>query len=747
MRRVTIRVLRLTLVDYVSWTDRGAAFAQSPTFLAMPHRTVWTAGQMSPRAEKEFAANGQPVHEGTEPWRNERMLVSHVLKGQYFFVMAVTTIFVKASRKAGTRALVVLALIMGACSTPVGIQRVGTREAHYLLTANVLSSGTPSTYSLQVLARQDLGEQFEIDPEGALATLHARLQSMLTQDPRLLSDPLFALAELSFLHAEQLKQHHAAQREQCRTQKGKVCPPEDRKAAEKGRAYYLAAAVYAYALLFPEDQEGVPLDPSDPRLRLTYDLYNRGLAEGLASADGKEVVLRSGQYPLPFGTLEITDTTAAFSWAGYPLEHFVPAANLEVRGLRNRYRQAGIGAPLAASLAGTETALSTGSNRIPLRLKVPVTTFLRLDRPRAQLQSNVLHGQLELYALGLVDTVLVDGHPRPLEFEPTVALAYTLEVSQVYELEIAGFLRETLRNFIPQSRTQDGLFFMQPPSVDRIPLVLVHGTASSPARWAELINELVGDPRLRSHYQIWLFIYDTGNPVGFSAGRLRQALENVVHELDPEGRAPALQQMVVIGHSQGGLLTKLTAIDSGTRFWDDISTTPLDQLTIEPETKELLRRSLFFTPLPFVKRVIFISTPQRGSYQAALRLGRLSSWLVNLPADLSKRTLSVVTQNQDKMLVQKMQKLPTSVDNMDPSSPFIKTLASIPVAEGVTAHSIIPVLGGGPIANGDDGIVKYESAHIEGVASELVVRYGHSVQSHPKAIEEIRRILLEHLQE
>ena len=333
--------------------------------------------------------------------------------------------------------------------------------------------------------------------------------------------------------------------------------------------------------------------------------------------------MASGPRPLPFGTLEIESTAATFSWAGYPLEHFVPTANLEVRGLRNRYRQAGIGAPLAASLAGTATASGPGANRIPLQLKVPVTAFLRLDHPRAQLRSGVLHGQLELYAPERAETVTVNGRERPLEYEPTAALAYTLEGSRAYAFEITGFMREALRSYIPQSRTQDGLFFLAPPRVDRIPLVLVHGTASSPARWAELINELAADPRIRPYYQIWLFIYDTGNPVAYSGGRLRQALENVVHELDPEGKAPALQRMVVIGHSQGGLLTKLTAIDSGTRFWDNISKTPLDQLTIEPETKELLHRSLFFTPLPFVKRVIFISTPHRGSFQAALRMGRL----------------------------------------------------------------------------------------------------------------------------
>jgi hypothetical protein len=44
-----------------------------------------------------------------------------------------------------------------------------------------------------------------------------------------------------------------------------------------------------------------------------------------------------------------------------------------------------------------------------------------------------------------------------------------------------------------------------------------------------------------------------------------------------------------------------------------------------------------------------------------------------------------------------------------------------------------------------DGVVAYESAHIEGVASELVVRSGHSTQSHPETIEEVRRILREHV--
>lgn len=630
------------------------------------------------------------------------------------------------------------------CSTPVGITRVGTKEAHQLLTVSALSAGTPSQFSLQVLSRNDLLAQFEDDPAAALAALHARLLS--TTDDNQLNNRLFALAELSFLYAEN-QSPQPTQDYQCLAYKGRPCPQEQLpRETKQPHAYYLAAAVYAYAFLFPDDPQSTPLDPADPRLRLAYDLYNRGLTEGLATADEKEVILASGRHRLPFGVLDITFASADFTWGGYPLEYFVPTVDLAVRGLRNRYRWPGIGAPLAASLVQTTAAPAvSGANRIPPRLKVPVTAFLRLDAPRRSLTTGTVRGQLELYTPNQVETVNINGQERPLEFDSSAALAYTLEGSQAYDFEISGFLRDAFKTYFPQMRTQDGLFFLHPPRPDRIPLVLVHGTASSPARWAEVVNELEGDPRLRDRYQIWLFIYETGNPIAYSGGRLRQALQQVVRELDPEDKAPALHRMVVIGHSQGGLLTKLTAIDSGTRFWDNVSKVPLDDLTMESETRELFRRSLFVTPLPFVKRVVFISTPHRGSYVAGLRLGRIASWLVTLPGDLTQRTLTTLTQNQDKLLTQQLAKLPTSIDNMNPSHPFIKTLASIPVANGITAHSIIAVQGDGPVETGGDGIVKYESAHIEGVESELVVRFGHSVQGHPKALEEVRRILIEHL--
>src|SRR5262245_48974943 len=89
-------------------------------------------------------------------------------------------------------------------------------------------------------------------------------------------------------------------------------------------------------------------------------------------------------------------------------------------------------------------------------------------------------------------------------------------------------------------------------------------------------------------------------------------------------------------------------------------------------------------------------------------------------------------------------RIPTPVENMWPGKPLIRSRATIPVAPGVPAHSIIAVKGDGPPEKGNDGVVAYESAHVDGVESELVVRSDHSVQGNPQAIEEVRRILLLH---
>ena len=611
-----------------------------------------------------------------------------------------------------------LALLVSGCSTPVGVKHVDIQAGYRIHNENALSAEQPSEPSKMVLRRLGLLDRFDAEPGKVLAELH---QGMGRAGD---DDRLFALAELSFLHAD-------------RTQ---------------DRAYFLASAVYAWALMFPDDAAATRLKPSDPRFRLTYDLYNQAVAKGLRitrgeGADKDEVRLEPGIHKLPFGTMEVTLDESGLTWGGYRLDHLIPTATLDVRGFRNRYISPGLGAPMAASLAEEQASGKvSGAKRIGPRTKVPVTTLLRFGDARADLASGQVRGRIEVYAADQASTVMVEGREQPLESDPTATLAYQLEGSPIYDMEITGFFRGgILSNLKLHDQARDGLVMMQPYRPGKIPVVLVHGTASSPVRWAELVNELDGDPQIRERFQIWLFIYDSGNPIPYSAGRLRTALTNTLSELDPVGKDPALRRMVVIGHSQGGLLAKLTAIDTGTRYWDRVSSKPFDEIQVSPENRELLKQSLFFTPLPFVERVVFVATPHHGAMMAAWQwVTGLAARLVTLPVTLVGGLAQLAAVTDDEKVAAALRRPVTAIDNMNPNHPSIQLLASIPVASRIKAHSIIAVEGDGPKEEGDDGVVAYKSAHIEEAVSELVVRSGHSCQGKPEVIEEIRRILLDH---
>ena len=254
----------------------------------------------------------------------------------------------------------IIALFVSACATPVGVTRLDEQAAHRELTANVLSTGKPSEYSTQLLERQALGERFDQNPERILAELNSGLGRI---DER---DRLFALSELSFAYAEE----------------------------SGNRSYYLASATYAYAFLFPPEHTDAP-GQYDPRLRLAVDLYNRGIALGLATNDGKEVDLSARQLSLPFGSLDLAVNAKGFSYGGYHLTKFVSLADLKVRGLRNTYRRAGIGAALSARVEPSPG--STANRWIPPTAKVPITAFVRFDDPRRAMSDGRLHGTVELY--------------------------------------------------------------------------------------------------------------------------------------------------------------------------------------------------------------------------------------------------------------------------------------------------------------------------------------------------------------
>jgi hypothetical protein len=205
--------------------------------------------------------------------------------------------------------------------------------------------------------------------------------------------------------------------------------------------------------------------------------------------------------------------------------------------------------------------------------------------------------------------------------------------------------------------------------------------------------------------------------------------------------------MVIIGHSQGGLLTKLAATDTGERIIRDVTGKGLKELDLTPEQRELIRQRAVFKALPFVKRVIFISTPHRGSFLAGDIVRNLVRRLVFLPVDIVKQTVLLGKALAAAKVPEEWRSSGnrTSIDSMSPKNPSLLALAEIPLAPGVKGHSIIAVQGEGELTELNDGVVEYKSAHVGYVDSEFIVKSGHSCQGHPLTIEEVRRILLLHL--
>ncbi len=598
-----------------------------------------------------------------------------------------------------TTVLAGLTILAGCATSPVGVKRMAPRAVAQALTASVLTEGTASIATRNVLHRRGLYDAFAKSPARTLAELH---RIAVTEDD---NDTYFALAELSFLHAEKTRD----------------------------RRYAIMAAIYAWSFLFGGDRP----DAFDPRLRVAADLYNRGLTQGLEESQKRGVVIAGNTFKLPIGDLLVRFDPTTLDWNGRHLRDFVPVAELEVNGLNNRFRTAGIGAPLAAGAGATN--VDSVNDFLAPRLKTPVTALVRIEDVRKQLARGRIEATLELHTDPNVERVRIGNQEVPLEKEPTAALAAMVAEAPVIKQEILAFL-----GTITFQRGEGVLAALEPHVRGRIPVVFVHGTASSPARWAEMVNVLFNDPRINERFEPWFFAYNSSSPIIYSSYLLRKKLNEAVATLDPDGTDVELRQMVVIGHSQGGLLTKMTSVSAGSTFWNGLSKKPFDEVRLDDSNRELLRSVLFVEPLPFVHRVVFICTPHRGSYLAASDWVRgLITRLVTLPGKVTQLTGSLLTLNPDLASLQSLRTV-NAVDNMSPSNRFIQALVKIPVVPAVTANSIIAVDTDGPVDDGNDGVVEYKSAHIDGVESELVVHSSHSTQAVPATIEEVRRILLEH---
>jgi pimeloyl-ACP methyl ester carboxylesterase len=401
-----------------------------------------------------------------------------------------------------------------------------------------------------------------------------------------------------------------------------------------------------------------------------------------------------------------------------------PTDGLKIGGtfFKTRSAVSGIGAPLVA-VAHSENPHFRQQYKLR-RVYAPVTAVIQFSGQKAD---------LKFVDPFKAERVALDKRSFPLAVDLSAPTAMLIARERPERL---GFSR--LMNPAKYADTA-GLAQLQQYDPTRTPVIFVHGLQETGASWAPMIDSLRDDPWIRKRYQFWFYSYPSGYPYPYSAALFR-------HDLDGVERAfPNHKRVVLVGHSMGGMICRLMITDAGDKIWRDFFSTPPAKTPLASDTRKLLVESLVFSHRPDVQRVIFISTPHRGSKIASGLIGRIGASLVRTP----KQFMSIYASTKPLVIADPaaptLKRMPNSVDTLEPNDRFVQAVDKIPITPGIPYHSIMGDRGRGNTPNSSDGVVPYWSSHLDGAQSELIVDSGHDAQSNPEAIHEVARILEENL--
>lgn len=435
-----------------------------------------------------------------------------------------------------------------------------------------------------------------------------------------------------------------------------------------------------------------------------------------------------GQQPLSSRLLEWTP-----SW----FDRVIPARECRARDCATPVSADGAGAPLVLANEDIEEIIEDRAYRPRTGLYVPATALLEFGR--AADADAPLPVRLRLINTFEHRRARVAGADRALAYDITASLQMSLVNRYVTRNAITGLLR-------PDKRSDSGLFAITPYDPQKIPVIFTHGLKSDAHIWRNVINELLRDPALAARYQPVCFLYPSGLSVPASAARLRTSLRAYRDTWDPEHDDPGMNRMVLVGHSMGGILSRMQVIDSGDELRRAFFSRPIHEVPwLTRDQAGRVQKALVFERLPFAQRAVFIAVPHRGSRVADLGIVRLAIRLIRLPGDaltLAKTLLTEDTSVLNPALLNYHMAGLRSVDMLSPGHPYFKALEKRPIL--VPYHSIIGDRGRGNSPDSSDGVVPYWSSHLEGAESELIVPYGHGCVEKPETVEEVLRILRLH---
>lgn len=342
-----------------------------------------------------------------------------------------------------------------------------------------------------------------------------------------------------------------------------------------------------------------------------------------------------------------------------------------------------------------------------------------------------------------VQSAKIQGAVRPLAVDLTAVVIQGMDRKFLQHYAFRGLVR-------PDDHVREaGIYTPEIYDPEKIPLVLTHGIESAPHIWRNVMNEIAADPELRRKYQVWYFLYPTGLPIHLASARLRMALTRARDFYDPQHKSKAMDQMVLCGHSMGGVLTRMVVVDSGEDIYRAFFKVPPEQLRLSPANLQLVRQTLYFEHLPFVKRAIFITTPHRGSHIPDFPVVKLATFLMkptSLVGRLFKELSDAANEAVNPAMFHFIDMGGRSTASLSPKHPLLPAINARPIR--VPFHNIIavwpPMNINKPLEQSTDGAVDYDSSFLPGAESTEIIRAWHSCIHTPALAEKLLPLLKRH---
>jgi len=622
--------------------------------------------------------------------------------------------------------VLMLVLLSGCAATRLTKSRLPSRswtfarKTYYTIMPDSIEYSEPTRLGLRTLNLERLVSQ---DPKQALIQLEEAYN--YAPMPELAS----IMAEVAFREGKRQEEHRF------------VTDPACLKMAE----WYLRAAKYSYMYFF-DPRIASKRNPYSPTFQNVCGIYNASTESllrlaGCGNEKSEFIIADQIQIDLPDQARNISLKMHSRDWKAKDFDWFRFASDFEVTGLRNRYRRYGLGVPLIAKCREVCKRDVRFHYCLPEHC-IPITAFLYFEDEVPKLE---LVDTLECATAQIGDVSI------PLEIDYTTPLAYGFELTvktNALDGATLGLLNpdSLLKETKDGNRKLKGIYMPQAYDSKKIPVVMVHGLWSSAMTWMEMYNTLCNMPEIREKYQFWFYFYPNGQPFWVSAAQLRDDLESLRRDLDPKRENTNLDQMVLLGHSMGGLVASMQTLDSGEVLWNLITTTPAEDLPGDPESNQEVARWFHLKPNPSVACVITLGTPFRGSGFANSPLRNITG-MVGYKASVVETSLKKF-RKQNKEFIQNDELLnyETALDSLQKGTVFWDGLAQCKPSGWTEYRNVISKITQKE-GSTSDGVVSIESATLPWNTGQATYVTGlhREITKSPEAIMDVGAILLERL--